>query len=825
MTDKKPTDIIHYRQTGWLELGHNRMMLFDILHGYYSLRKVIKDEVGDNESYLVFQAGIKGGFFFLEPMIRKGRIEAGPRGFSESLSRYTDGGAGDFQIKEMDWQKGWARIACESSFEAWSFHRKRSKIDKPACHYNRGIILGFMKATHRYSGTGLEHDLDCVEIACLATGRDRCEFIVGTKDQIRSRGYEASAPRKSIQQQLKERVEEKTREIREADRFNEMILNNAPVGILTLNTEGEVVSANPSIAGIIGIPHRRLIGKSLVGDGKIISLDLSDHLRRGLKGEHFDLIDYPFTDMRRGRRFLAVKGIPLKRTRGPIEGLLCIVEDTTQETLNTRRIDYLKTYNENIIQSMTEGIMVLDPFLEIQTWNRKMEEIFHLKAGRVLGKKLVNVAPPFSESKLADTFESVIREGLQVEEKGFQFVTSGYGTMTLNLKIIPLFDERSHVSGIIVLCEDITDREKIEVRYRNLFETAQDGICLTDLNGRLISANRKVFKVLETDWESLHMASLDRFLPPDKKSKLQESLTLAIEGHEIEPYELELISTSGKLTPVELSITAVKNKDKVFGLQIISRDIAKRKKMEKQVIQASKLAAVGELASGVAHEINNPLASVAGYAEELMDLIHENGTLRVEDLDEFKEGLGIIIEQAHRCKEITQNLLDMARQGEVTLTPIRLNDLIEKTLLLIDRDLKQSNTVISKDLDPRLPLAETDPAQLQQVFLNILKNALEAVGRGGVIRVSSRSESGSIWIRFQDNGCGISNEKLKDIFNPFFTTKPSGSGTGLGLSICYNIMEKLKGTIEVESRRGEGSIFTVNVPLTWNGTKGERMFI
>jgi two-component system NtrC family sensor kinase len=167
----------------------------------------------------------------------------------------------------------------------------------------------------------------------------------------------------------------------------------------------------------------------------------------------------------------------------------------------------------------------------------------------------------------------------------------------------------------------------------------------------------------------------------------------------------------------------------------------------------------------------------------------------------------------------------MARQGEVTLTPIRLNDLIEKTLLLIDRDLKQSNTVISKDLDPRLPLAETDPAQLQQVFLNILKNALEAVGRGGFIRVSTRSESGSIWIRFQDNGCGISNEKLKDIFNPFFTTKPSGSGTGLGLSICYNIMEKLKGTIEVESRRGEGSIFTVNVPLTWNGTKGERMFI
>jgi len=798
------------------------MVLFDLLQGFYQLQKVIKREVGDNASYLIFQAGIKGGLSFLEPMIQSGRIEAGPRGFADGLSRFTDGGFGDFQIREMAWEAGWARITCRSSVEGWIYARKRSKPRRPVCHYSRGIILGFMRATHRYAATSLENDLDCVESSCRATGHGVCEFIIGTHDKIRSRGYETSEPRKSIQQQLKERVWEKTCQIQEANRFNERILKNAPVGILTLNSKGHVSSANPAMSRIIGVPLRQLVGMSVVDQEAFFSPLLSEHLRRGLKGARFELIDCPLISRGRGPRFVAVKGIPLKRSRGLVEGLLCIMEDTTEKTLSVQRVGYLKKYNENIIQSITDGIMVLDPSLKIQTWNRKMEEIFHIKAKNVLAKRLDKVGQTFSDPGLVNRLKAVIRSGAQIEEKGFRFKTHTRGNILLNLKIVPLFDDRAGVSGIIVLHEDITDKERSEIRYRNLFETAQDGICLTDPKGRVISANQKVLKVLETDWETLQGASLSRFLPPNKRAPLKKRLGLAIEGHEVEPYEVELASASGKLVPVELSITAVRKEDKVYGLHIIGRDITQRKKMEMQMVEASKMATIGEIASGVAHEINNPLASVAGYAEEMLDIIQEKGSLAAKDLNEFKEALATILEQTHRCKEITQNLLNFARQGEFEVVSTRLNDLIEKTLFLFEPDIRLGKTKIVKTLESKLPTAETSPAQLQQVFLNVLKNALDAVapvGKRGVIRVSSRSENGRIWVEVQDNGKGIPKKNLKRIFDPFFTTKPPGSGTGLGLSICHRIMKKLRGAIDVDSRLGTGTTFTVGIPVKWAETE------
>lgn len=794
-------------------MGHTRMMLLDILQGYYNLRKVIKKEVGDNESYLVFQAGIKGGFSFLEPMIRKGRIKAGPEGFSKSLSVFTDGGAGNFHIEEMDWHRGWAEVACENSFEAWSFCRKRTKVNRPVCHYNRGIILGFMKATHKYAGTGLDKALDCVEIACEATGQGACRFIIGSHENIRNYGYEGSKPTKSIQQQLKERVWEKTQEIREANRFNERILKNAPVGIITINSKGEIISANPAIGRIFGVPHSNLFGKSLLTKFDSLSADFLEHLRKGLQGDRFDLVDYPLKNNAWGQRFFAIKGIPLKSTQRSIEGLLCIFEDTTQKSLTARRIEYLKNYNENIIQSITQGIIVLDPDLKIKTWNRKMEEIFQIKARSALSKSLTKVLPTYGDPKFINQFQKVIDEGIPIDKKGVLFPSRRRGAITLNLRIIPLFDDRSAVSGIIVLHEDITDREKIEIRYRNLFETAQDGICLTDPNGRIISANKKFLKILGTTWDKLQSVPLLRFLPPNRKIHLQESLELAIKGHEMEPYEVELINKSGNLIPVELSITAVRKGDKIYGLQIISRDIAKRKRMEKQVIQTSKLAAIGELATGVAHEINNPLASVAGYAEEMLDLLREKEAFTRDDLSEFEESLGVILEQAHRCKEITQNLLNLARRDDFTPVFTNVNELIEKALILMDPSIKSNRIDIIKQLNYDLPLIETDPSQLLQVFHNILKNAVESVGSEGVIHVASRSNGNEISVRIRDNGKGISRDNLKKIFDPFFTTKPSGSGTGLGLSICYNIVEKLQGSIEVDSEMGVGSTFTVHLPI------------
>jgi PAS domain S-box-containing protein len=818
MANRNPIDIIHYPKRGWLNVGRTRMVLFDILQGFSTLRKVIKREVGANASYLIFQAGIKGGFSFLEPMIRGGRVVPGPEGFTLGLSSISDGGFGDFQIKELDWRNGWARITCVSSVEGWIYSRKRSRTRRPACDYSRGLVLGFMRATHRYAGTGLEEKLDCVEIACLAEGHGRCEFLIGTQDCISHHGYEGSQPRRSIQQQLKERVWEKTKEIQEANLFNERILGHAPVGIFTLDSKGMVTSLNPAMVRILGIPRRVLIGTSLLSRLEKISPLLSGYLSRGLNGERFDLIDCPLTGRSRSRfqRFVAVKGIPLKNTYGLSEGLLCIMEDTTEKTLNARRIEYLKNYDENIIQSITDGIMVLDPSLRIQTWNRKMEEILQVKAKRVLGKSLDQLGRSFFSLEFIARLKEIIKMGAPFEEKGFRFKTRTRGTIVLNLKIIPLLDKGGGISGTIVLHEDITDRERIEIRYQNLFETAQDGICLTDLKGRVVSANQKVLRILETDWKTLQGTPLTRFLPPEKKSFLQEKVALVKEGRELEPYEVELISESGRLVPVELSITAVRQDEKVLGLQIIGRDITSRKRIEEEMVQASKLAAVGELASGVAHEINNPLASVAGYAEEVLDIVREKGKMGAQDLNEFEEAIATILDQTHRCKEIIQSLLNFARQGDFEVLPVKINDLIQKTLVLIDPDIKSFKTKIVKELAPNLPAAETNPSQLQQVFINVIKNALDAMDSGGELKIISQLKDGFIQVRFKDSGGGIPPENLDKIFNPFFTTKPPGCGTGLGLSISYRIMAKLKGTIEVESQVGCGTTFVLSVPRKWD---------
>ncbi|MBW2063568.1 MAG: PAS domain S-box protein [Deltaproteobacteria bacterium] len=823
MAHKKPIEIVYYRKKGWLNVGRTRMVMFDLLQGFHILQKVIKKEVGENASYLISQAGIKGGLSFLEPMLQSGRIQPGPKGFVDGLSVFTDGGFGYFKVEELDWEAGWAKIICESSVEGWISQRKRSRPRRPVCHYSRGIILGFMQVTHRYAGTGLENELDCVEVSCLAKGDGQCRFIIGTKDTLISKGYELPGPRKSIQEQLRERVWEKTRQIHEANRFNERILRNAPVGIFTLNAKGEITSANLAMSRIFGIGKGKLVGMPISSLADSFSLELMSYLEKGLQGLRFEVADCPLDSLDRSRRFIGAKGIPLKTSRGSCDGLLCIVEDTTEKTLAAQRVSYLKNYNENIIQSITEGIMVLDYELRIQTWNRKMEEIFHTSSKNVLGKRIDQIRHPFANSRRLSLLRSVLNTGDQVEQKGLSFKIPGGTGIVLNLKAIPLLDESSQVSGIILLHEDITDRERIQISYRNLFETAQDGICLTDLRGRILAANNRTLRILETDWQSLEGMSLSHFMPGRMRSLFREKIRQVIDGQELLPYEVELTGTRGKCTPVELSITVVRKGDKVYGLHIIGRDITQRKRLEKQMVEASKLAAIGEIASGVAHEINNPLASVAGYAEDMLDLIQDRRVLGPNELDEMKEALATIIEQSQRCSEITMDLLNFARQGEFEIVPTRLDNLLEKTLLLLEPDIKACGTRIIKDFQPDMPLVETNPAQVQQVFLNILKNALDAVtakGPRGVLEIVSRCENGFIRISFRDNGRGIPRKHLKNIFNPFFTTKAPGRGTGLGLSICQRIMKKLRGNIEVHTREGKFTNFVVSLPYRWETAEG-----
>ncbi|MBI5523210.1 MAG: two-component sensor histidine kinase [Desulfarculus sp.] len=237
-----------------------------------------------------------------------------------------------------------------------------------------------------------------------------------------------------------------------------------------------------------------------------------------------------------------------------------------------------------------------------------------------------------------------------------------------------------------------------------------------------------------------------------------------------------------------------------------------------QIIQSGKLASLGELAAGVAHEINNPVAIMVEEAGWMQDLMEEDRGIfeQTENRKEYERALRQIQTQGRRCKDITHKLLGFARRTDAPSQPIQVNDLVVEVLALLERPASYANVTLSQQLEPGLPLLAASPAELQQVLINLVNNAIDAMEKsGGEITVSTRGEpGGGIVLAVADNGLGIPPAVLPRIFDPFFTTKPVGKGTGLGLSICYGIVDKLSGRIEVQSTPGQGTTFWVHLPAS-----------
>ena len=236
--------------------------------------------------------------------------------------------------------------------------------------------------------------------------------------------------------------------------------------------------------------------------------------------------------------------------------------------------------------------------------------------------------------------------------------------------------------------------------------------------------------------------------------------------------------------------------------------------LDQQLIQSQKLAAIGELSSGIAHEINNPLAIIGQEAEWMRHLLKDPDRENTQWQEDLKDSLQEIGRQIDRCKDITHKLLDFARKKEPLVQGSDLNRLIEDMVKLVEKEAVHKNIIIARNYAEDLPAVSTDTPLMRQVVLNLLNNAVYAVDKDGSITVTTRTELDD-WavVEIDDTGCGIRKEDLGKIFDPFFTTKPQGEGTGLGLSICHGIVTKLGGRIDAESVVGEGTKFSVRLPL------------
>jgi signal transduction histidine kinase len=243
-----------------------------------------------------------------------------------------------------------------------------------------------------------------------------------------------------------------------------------------------------------------------------------------------------------------------------------------------------------------------------------------------------------------------------------------------------------------------------------------------------------------------------------------------------------------------------------FSIHLQVRDIQERHQMQEQMAQADRLASIGQLSSGVAHEINNPLGVILGYTQLM--LRSEPG-----DSERFKD-LKTIEKHVRHCKSIVEDLLNFARRSEPKKEKVDIHKTIEEVLGFIGQNIGSSRIEFQTDFDRSIPPVVVDDKKIRQVLINLLMNARHAVGAHGTIRVSTarRFAEGQLEIHVSDDGYGIEEKHLKHIFDPFFTTKPTGEGTGLGLSVSYGIVKKHGGEIHVRSKAGEGSTFTVVLP-------------
>jgi two-component system, NtrC family, sensor kinase len=240
----------------------------------------------------------------------------------------------------------------------------------------------------------------------------------------------------------------------------------------------------------------------------------------------------------------------------------------------------------------------------------------------------------------------------------------------------------------------------------------------------------------------------------------------------------------------------------------------KRSELGHQMGQMEKMASIGRLAAGIAHEINNPLQMITNQAGWIGELLPEEDPTLVKNMDEYRKSVEQIKYHVRRAGTITHRLLGFSRKISADKESVQINDVIHETLSFVEHEADSNSVTIIKNLAENLPVTMTDGPQLQQVFLNLINNAIDEVGKGGVIEIrTATGPDNTLVMEFADNGHGIKPELIKKIFDPFFTTKDPGKGTGLGLYISYDIIQKLGGTMKVENRKSGGAVFTVVLPI------------
>jgi signal transduction histidine kinase/putative methionine-R-sulfoxide reductase with GAF domain len=352
------------------------------------------------------------------------------------------------------------------------------------------------------------------------------------------------------------------------------------------------------------------------------------------------------------------------------------------------------------------------------------------------------------------------------------------------------------------------DRQKRFVEV--VLETLPLGVFVLDGDLRVARVNREGARTLASEAPSGRR--LDELLPPGLARDVEGFVRLALARGAVDVVEHD-VGAGGEAKMLRFTAAPLDAGGEGGGhVVLLVEDVTRAKHLERQMLLTERLTTAGRLAAGVAHELNNPLATIAGCAESLSSRLKDNALAARPELADFPSYLALIEEEAFRCKEITGSLLQFVREPGHRRAHTDVNALVQKTIELLSHQSRFAGSRFATDLDPELPRLVINEGQFRQVFLGIASNGLEAMeGRGG-LSIRTRRVRGEVHVEFVDEGPGMPPDVLARIFDPFFTTKPPGQGTGLGLAIAQSIVADHGGRIEVESRVAAGTVFRVVLP-------------
>jgi len=349
-----------------------------------------------------------------------------------------------------------------------------------------------------------------------------------------------------------------------------------------------------------------------------------------------------------------------------------------------------------------------------------------------------------------------------------------------------------------------------KTELQTVFDAIGDSVIIYDRAGQVQYRNHLAPRIFPQ--ETLHGQTCRALFHPDRADD-QESCPVdrALRG---ESCQLSFSTTkhTGKNRYFDVIATPIPEPSEGYRALVFIRDVTERRARELQLLQAEKMSSIGVLAAGVAHEINNPMTSVAGYAEALQRRFREAPELTEDQrLADFPRYLEIIVREVYRCKGIIDSLLSFSRKSDGVFGRVDLNAIISEVLELVRHQGRDRSISIEDNLLAPLPPVQGDSSALRQVFLNLIMNGLQSIEGKGSVLIETAVEGKQVVARVSDTGSGIAPDLLDQIWNPFFTTKAVGKGQGLGLAVTYDIIKKHDGLIEVQSQLGKGTEFTVKL--------------